>query len=348
MENTTIDIDEDINQTTVDYFITQFPNSTFCPSLQAILNILHVIISGLTIFINLSIFLIIICRKRLRKWNNFYLCGMFLAATGTATANIIHKVLFKMDLILVFQQGFIAVFNYLIAVVTFNRFLRVCEPIRYKSIMTKTVIASATLSCYLFCFIIPIVDFILRHFLQNPMDALLVRMLNWLLVCHIYILPCACTIFLYIRIVMIVFSRAQFLNQISLYHATRCKTNMKSFQQLALIVTLYILCWLPYCICYLVLSRSPSQIAETTSIINILVLLIFFHQAINPILYVALTTTIKDEVIDIAYNPHGRYPRSRSNRKTFTSSGKGETVSTTTNCEAHPHRIHDIREVTHF
>lgn len=347
MENITIEID-DIDQTSSNYSTTGIPNSASDGLFNIILNVLHVIISGLTIFFNLSIFSVILSRPKLRNWNNFYLCGMFLAAIGTAMANIIHKLFLEIDQVILFQQGFIAVFNYLIAVVTFNRFLRLYKPIRCKNIMTKAVIVSVTISSYLFCFIVPSVDFILRHLLTKPIDNSLIRMLNWLLVCHIYILPCICTIFLYIRIVMIVFSRVRFLNQVSLYHAKQSRSNMKSFQQLALIVTLYILCWLPYCISYLILPYPTAQNADTMNIVDILVLLIFFHQAINPMLYVLLTTTIKDEVVIIAFHLIGRRRWLNRKRKTVTSSYKGETFSTTANFELHPQRCHDVGEVTFF
>ena len=79
MENITIEIDE-VDQTIGNYSTVGIPNSPSDRLLDIILNVSHVIISGLTIFFNLSIFLVILSRQKLRTWNNFYLCGMFLAA----------------------------------------------------------------------------------------------------------------------------------------------------------------------------------------------------------------------------------------------------------------------------
>ena len=98
-----------------------------------------------------------------------------------------------------------------------------------------------------------------------------------------FIFPCILIISLYLRIFYVVHQQVKVIN--TLMKGGKCvnegsvrrKSESKAALTLGIIVTVYLLCWIPYYIC------SISAVSSTT--INVLLWVLYINSGLNPMVY---------------------------------------------------------------
>ncbi|XP_026076412.1 trace amine-associated receptor 13c-like [Carassius auratus] len=197
-------------------------------------------------------------------------CGLFLAITGLlVTVSLSNLVLIAVD-----------------------RYVAVCHPLLYpqKITTTKTLISiclswvfSSTSST---AFVISNGYFNIssKTNICSGECSLMVSF-AWkvidLILCFIF--PCIVIISLYLRIFYVVHQQVKVIN--TLMKGGKCvnegsvrrKSESKAALTLGIIVTVYLLCWIPYYIC--------SILAVSSTTINVLMWVVYINSGLNPMIY---------------------------------------------------------------
>uniref|UniRef100_A0A8C2GFS3 G-protein coupled receptors family 1 profile domain-containing protein n=1 Tax=Cyprinus carpio TaxID=7962 RepID=A0A8C2GFS3_CYPCA len=192
-------------------------------------------------------------------------CGLFLVITGLVTLTSLSN-LFLIDV---------------------DRYVAVCHPLLYpqKITMNKTLISICLSwvcsSTYSTAFVIS---------LRTNMcygECSFMMSFAWRVTDLImyFIFPCILIISLYLKIFYVVQQQVKVIN--TLMKGGKCvnegsvrrKSESKAALTLGIIVTVYLLCWIPYYIC------SISAVSSTT--INVLTWFVFSNSGLNPMVYAA-------------------------------------------------------------
>ncbi|XP_056322186.1 trace amine-associated receptor 13c-like [Danio aesculapii] len=173
-----------------------------------------------------------------------------------------------------------------------DRYVAVCHPLLYpqKITITKTLMSIclnwACFSAYITAFVVNNGYFDTSHRTDVCYGKCSVMMsFTWTIIDLFvsFIFPCVLVITLYLRIFYVVHQQVKVIN--SLMKGGKCvtegsvkrKSESKAALTLGIIVTAYMLCWIPYCIC------SLTVISSTT--INVLLLLVYANSGMNPLVY---------------------------------------------------------------
>ncbi|XP_052424432.1 trace amine-associated receptor 13c-like [Carassius gibelio] len=179
-----------------------------------------------------------------------------------------------------------------LVLIAVDRYVAVCHPLQYpqKITMTKTIISICLSwvfsSTYSTAFVIDNGYFDISRKTNMCYGECSVMMgFAWsitdLILCFIF--PCVLVISLYLRIFYVVHQQVKVIN--TLMKGGKCvkegsvrrKTESKAALTLGIIVTVYLLCWIPYYIC------SISGASSTT--INVLLWVLHMNSGLNPMVY---------------------------------------------------------------
>uniref|UniRef100_A0A8C1URX6 G-protein coupled receptors family 1 profile domain-containing protein n=1 Tax=Cyprinus carpio TaxID=7962 RepID=A0A8C1URX6_CYPCA len=173
-----------------------------------------------------------------------------------------------------------------------DRYVAVCHPLLYpqKITMTKTLISICLIwacsSTYNTSFVISNGYFDIprkTHMCYGECSVLVgfAWIVTDMFMC--FIIPCILIISLYLRIFYVVHQQVKVINTLMkggkyINEATvRRKSESKAALTLGIIVTVYLLCWIPYYIC------SISPVSSTT--INVLTWVLYINSGLNPMVY---------------------------------------------------------------
>ncbi|XP_026076418.1 trace amine-associated receptor 13c-like [Carassius auratus] len=208
-------------------------------------------------------------------------CGLFLVITGLVmSASLSNLVLIAVD-----------------------RFVAVCHPLRYpqKITMTKTLIMICLSwvfsSTYSTVFVINNGYFDISHKTNmcygecSVMIGFAWRVTDLILT---FIFPCILIISLYLRIFYIVHQQVKVIN--TLMKGGKCinegsvrkKSESKAALTLGIIVTVYLLCWIPFYIC--------SILAVSSTTINVLMWVLYINSGLNPMVYALFYPGLKRQL----------------------------------------------------
>uniref|UniRef100_A0A8C1FNG9 G-protein coupled receptors family 1 profile domain-containing protein n=1 Tax=Cyprinus carpio carpio TaxID=630221 RepID=A0A8C1FNG9_CYPCA len=197
-------------------------------------------------------------------------CGLFLAITGLLiSASLSNLVLIAVD-----------------------RYVAVCHPLLYpqKITTTKTLISICLIwvfsSTYSTAYVIDSGYFdISRKTSMCYGECSVMMSFAWrvtdLIMCFIF--PCLLIISLYLRIFYVVHQQVKVINILMKggecvnEGSVRRKSESKAALTLGIIVTVYLLCWIPYYIC------SLSGVSSTT--LNVLLWVLYINSGLNPMIY---------------------------------------------------------------
>ncbi|XP_050976782.1 trace amine-associated receptor 13c-like [Labeo rohita] len=172
-----------------------------------------------------------------------------------------------------------------LVLIAVDRFVAVCQPLQYpqKITMTKTLISICLgwvcSSTYNTAFVINNRNLDTSE-RTDAMISFAWRITDLFLA---FIFPCIMIITLYMRIFFVVHQQVKVIN--SLMKSGKCvmegsvrrKSESKAALTLGIIVTVYLLCYIPYYIC------SISVISSTTK--NILAWVMYTNSGLNPLIY---------------------------------------------------------------
>ncbi|XP_052463204.1 trace amine-associated receptor 13c-like [Carassius gibelio] len=175
-----------------------------------------------------------------------------------------------------------------LVLIAVDRYVAVCHPLQYpqKITMTKTLIS---ISLSWVCSSTYSTVFVINNSLHKTNMCFgkcsVMIVFAWsvtdLILCFMF--PCILIISLYLRIFYVVHQQVKVIN--TLMKGGKCvnegsvrrKSESKAALTLGIIVTVYLLCWIPYYIC------SISAVSSTT--INVLMWVVYINSSLNPMVY---------------------------------------------------------------
>lgn len=177
-------------------------------------------------------------------------------------------------------------------VIAVDRYVAVCHPLLYpqKITITKTLMSIclswACSSAYIIAIAINNRYFDTSHRTDVCYgECLAIISFNWTVtdLFMSFIFPCFVIIMLYLRIFYVVHQQVKVIN--SLIKGGKCvtkgsvkrKSESKAALTLGIIVTVYLLCWIPYYICSLTVMTSTA--------LNALLWVVYANSGLNPLVY---------------------------------------------------------------
>ncbi|XP_042621286.1 trace amine-associated receptor 13c-like [Cyprinus carpio] len=268
-------------------------------------NVLYVFFSLLstwTVFLNLLVIISISHFKKLHTPTNLIILSLAVADMLIGLVMPIEAIKL-IEMCWYFGDTFCGLYSIFIAMllsaslsnlvlIAVDRYVAVCHPLLYpqKITMTKTLISICLSwvcsSTYSTAFVINngYFDISRRTYLCYG-ECYLMMGFAWritdLFMCFIF--PCILIISLYLRIFYVVHQQVKVIN--TLMKGGKCinegsvrrKSESKAALTLGIIVTVYLLCWIPYYIC------SISAVSSIT--INVLTWVVYINSGLNPMVY---------------------------------------------------------------
>uniref|UniRef100_A0A8C1IEJ3 G-protein coupled receptors family 1 profile domain-containing protein n=1 Tax=Cyprinus carpio TaxID=7962 RepID=A0A8C1IEJ3_CYPCA len=238
------------------------------------------LLSAWTVFLNLLVIISISHFKKLHTPTNLIILSLAVADMLVGLVMPIEAI-YLIEMCWYFGDTFCGLYSIFFAMllsaslsnlvlIAVDRYVAVCHPLLYpqKITMTKTLISiclswvfSSTYKCS-----------VMMSFAWGITD---------LIVCFIF--PCIQIISLYLRIFYVVHQQVKVIN--TLMKGGKCvnegsvrrKSESKAALTLGIIVTVYLLCWIPYYIC------SISGVSSTT--ITVLLWVLHINSGLNPMVY---------------------------------------------------------------
>ncbi|XP_073685310.1 trace amine-associated receptor 13c-like [Garra rufa] len=269
-------------------------------------NIMYVffsVLSAWTVFLNLLVIISISHFKKLHTPTNLIILSLAVADLFVGLIVMPIQAITLIETCWYFGNTFCGLYSMFIAMllsvslsnlvlIAVDRYVAVCHPLLYpqKITMTKTLI-SICLSwvcstTYNIAFVITNGYFdISRRTALCYGECSIMMGFAWsvidLIMCFIF--PCILIITLYLRIFYVVHQQVKVINTLMKGDksvnegSVRRKSESKAALTLGIIVTVYLLCWIPYYIC------SLSVIAST--VINLLTWVVYMNSGLNPMVY---------------------------------------------------------------
>uniref|UniRef100_A0A8C2IRQ9 G-protein coupled receptors family 1 profile domain-containing protein n=1 Tax=Cyprinus carpio TaxID=7962 RepID=A0A8C2IRQ9_CYPCA len=264
-------------------------------------NIIYVFVSLLsawTVFLNLLVIISISHFKKLHTPTNLIILSL-------AVADLLLGLVMPIEAMRLIEMcwyfgdtfcGLYSIFIWMLlsaslsnlVLIAIDRYVAVCHPLLYpqKITMTKTLISICLIwACSSTYSTAIVINNISRRTYVcygecYPMVGFAWRITNLFMS---FIFPCILIISLYLRIFYVVHQQVKVINTLMkggkcVNEATvRKKSESKAALTLGIIVTVYLLCWIPYYIC------SISAVSSTT--INVLLWVLYINSGLNPMVY---------------------------------------------------------------
>ena len=255
-------------------------------------NAITMVVAIIVIVINLLGLVFVLSHKNLRNREASFICNVFLSSIATGIIYIIQQSGLKIDQFgaSAALNGFVGAFNWQICMLTIHRFLRVYIPLKYKRIMTTSIIVGINVTGW----VVPLVTAVLLVKVWYVLDLRPTSQLaiGWLIFIMLYLIPCTVTLSLYAWILYFVVTYSKTSKKLT----TAVRKTNRAYYQVMLITTFYLICWLPYCIYFLVRPSLKLHFKVNTAILMGLRILPYVHTALNPIFYTLFTGPLKQEV----------------------------------------------------
>nr|XP_021328040.1 trace amine-associated receptor 13c-like isoform X2 [Danio rerio] len=260
------------------------------------------LLSAWTVFLNLLVIISISHFKKLHTPTNMIILS--LAVTDLLIGLIMPVEAIRLietcwyfgdtfcELYLLFVDLLISTSLSNLVLIAVDRYVAVCHPLLYpqKITITKTLMSIclgwACSSAYIIAIAINNRYFDTSHRTDVCYgECLAIISFNWTVtdLFMSFIFPCFVIIMLYLRIFYVVHQQVKVIN--SLIKGGKCvtegsvkrKSESKAALTLGIIVTVYLLCWIPYYICSLTVMTSTA--------LNALLWVVYANSGLNPLVY---------------------------------------------------------------
>uniref|UniRef100_A0A8C1FNX2 G-protein coupled receptors family 1 profile domain-containing protein n=1 Tax=Cyprinus carpio carpio TaxID=630221 RepID=A0A8C1FNX2_CYPCA len=264
-------------------------------------NIMYVffsLLSAWTVFLNLLVIISISHFKKLHTPTNLIILSLAVADMLVGLIVMPVDAIKLIETCWYFGDTFCDVFMIImgllistsicnLVLIAVDRYVAVCHPLLYpqKITMTKTLISICL--CWFFSSTYNIGYLVSGRYFEASQRSDCYPMVGFawivtdLFMCFIF--PCILIISLYLRIFYVVHQQVKVINTLMkgdkcvIKGSVRSKSESKAALTLGIIVTVYLLCWIPYYIC------SISGVSSIT--INVLTWFVFSNSGLNPMVY---------------------------------------------------------------
>ena len=272
-----------------------------------------VIIGCLAVMTNLAVMILICSRKRLHNSSNLILCSKFLAGTLFGGLYIVPswgfpqiRQFFPLCTILpFFAQSMSINLNYHVSLISYDRYCHVVYPLRSPLTLIKKLLAilliwiSSLAAPVIVTFsIIPPGNLtVCSATIQPTADKmLLLRLFSALL----FFVPLIVTIIFYVGILIVIWSRKRSIAALVSNRPLKMKAKRKTraITHILMIIGIFLFCWSPYIVLTLI-SNAWSNTSAFFYVYGISVLLVFIYAAINPLIYLFNTQSLRLEMMEV-------------------------------------------------
>ena len=288
---------------------------------STLIEIMWCITGGTTILTNLGILLLMAYHRKLRQPPQApYMISMFVGSFLSAVFYVLPRHIntknspmllypFTCSIMPYLGASFLVNLNFHICILTLNRYLSIEFPFRHLHYLSYKATA-----CVLFCLwlltaaiaALPLMTFVqyngsicaLNIIAKNENARLSQQIYLSVIFTCLLILPLACFLPCYARIFYIVNVHARRMQGETDSHGHQSslnRRNIKAAKQIIILVTLFLICYLPFAIGFMILNVRPGLKYTNTEIhlIQLLRFIAFSYAAVNPILFALYTADIK-------------------------------------------------------
>ncbi|XP_067255210.1 trace amine-associated receptor 13c-like [Chanodichthys erythropterus] len=279
-------------------------------------NIMYVffsLLSAWTVFLNLLVIISISHFKKLHTPTNLLILSLAVADLLVGLIVIPTEAIKLIETCWYFGNNVCGLFTIIInliilaslinlVLIAVDRYVAVCHPLLYpqKITMTKTLISICL--CW-FCSSAYNTTLIINNGYFNTThrsnvcygDCSIIITYAWSVIDLIlsFLSPCILIITLYLRIFHVVHKQVKVINSLKggkcvMEGSVRRKSESKAALTLGIIVTVYLLCWIPYYICSILVSSSTN--------INVLTWVVYTNSGLNPLVYAFFYSWFKKTV----------------------------------------------------
>ncbi|EDV28374.1 uncharacterized protein TRIADDRAFT_53973 [Trichoplax adhaerens] len=288
---------------------------------STLIEVMWCITGGTTILTNLGILLIIGWYRKLRQTPHApYMISMFIGSLLSSIFYVLPRHIkagnnhmmqypFPCSIMPYLGSSFLVNLNFHICILTLNRYLSIEFPFRNLYFLSHKVSVCILICLWLLTAAIaalPLMTFVQYnssrcavYIIAENEDARVSQQvyLTIIFTC-LLILPLASFLPCYARIFYIVNVHARRMQGENDGHGHQLslnRHNIKAARQIIILVTLFLICYLPFAITFMILNVRPGLIYTTTelNIIHLLRFVAFSYPAVNPILFAFYTADIK-------------------------------------------------------
>uniref|UniRef100_A0A8C1IEH1 Trace amine-associated receptor 13c-like n=1 Tax=Cyprinus carpio TaxID=7962 RepID=A0A8C1IEH1_CYPCA len=263
-------------------------------------NIMYVffsLLSAWTVFLNLLVIISISHFKKLHTPTNLIILSLAVADMLIGLIVMPIEAIKLIETCWYFGDTYCGLFTVILGLllsvslsnlvlIAVDRYVAVCYPLLYpqKITMTKTLL---TICLCWFCFSSYFTSYAINNGYFNTShrsdvcygDCSVILSFAWRVSDLIlsFVSPCILIITLYLRIFYVVHQQVKVINSLMKSGKLGSKSESKAALTLGIIVTVYLLCWIPYYIC------SISAVSSIT--INVLTWVVYINSGLNPMVY---------------------------------------------------------------
>ncbi|XP_051764297.1 trace amine-associated receptor 13c-like [Ctenopharyngodon idella] len=270
-------------------------------------NIIYLFVSLLsawTVFLNLLVIISISHFKKLHTPTNLIILSLAVADLLTGLIVIPIEGIKQTEMCWYFGDTYCGLFVIIVrlllstslsnlVLIAVDRYMAVCHPLLYPQIITITKTSTSICLCWFCCSGYNIVYVISNGYFKISHktcygQCIVMDSLAWTFIdlTFFFLFPCVVIISVYLRIFYVVQWQVKVIN--SLMKAGKCvmegsvrrKSESKAALTLGIIVTVYLLCWIPFYICSL---TETTTVSSTT--MTFLTWTLYVSCGLNPLIY---------------------------------------------------------------
>ncbi|XP_073771287.1 trace amine-associated receptor 13c-like [Danio rerio] len=194
-----------------------------------------------------------------------------------------------------------------LVIIAVDRYVAVCHPLIYPQKITTTKTLISISLCW-FCSLTYNAGYLIsgRYFEINQSPGtcygkcFLVISFSWVFtdLLFSFLLPCTLIITLYLRIFYVAHQQVKIINSMmkggNLEASVKRKSESKAALTLGIIVTVYLLCYIPFYILYMLSVTGTTIISSTT--MTFLIWTLYINSSVNPLVYALFYSWFKISV----------------------------------------------------